>query len=46
MGAVAGGHDDRLMATMLGLYVAYEMEPPRAIVAGRQIGERRIFIPN
>ena len=46
MGAVAGGHDDRLMATMLALYVAYEMEPPRAIVPGRQIGERRIFIPN
>lgn len=46
MGAVAGGHDDRVMATMLALYVAYEMEPPRAIVPGRQIGERRIFIPN
>ena len=30
MGAKAGKHDDRLMATMIGLYVCYKMAWPRA----------------
>ncbi|MDR0872817.1 MAG: hypothetical protein LBN27_05035 [Prevotellaceae bacterium] len=28
-GAIAGKHDDRIMATMIGLYIDYQMELPR-----------------
>lgn len=45
MGAAVGHHDDRLMATMIGLYVAYEMDPPKTFTREPQIGRRRIFIP-
>lgn len=45
MGASEGHHDDRLMATMIGLYVCYEADAPKAFTAGPRIGRRRIFIP-
>jgi hypothetical protein len=40
-GAKQGKHDDRLMATMIGLYVCYQMPPPTEVKAMRTERLRR-----
>lgn len=41
MGARAGMHDDRLMATAIGLWVCYDEEPPTILRERKEINNKR-----